>query len=165
MWGEGQGPEVSALPPTPLPTRISGQGNGACGPTFPGGRKKCRAALPAKNSLVAQAFQPVKKWRARSAENGPQIARRRRPAAATFDEIAHLLLFADPSKLRTQEEVLALYPRFAPVGLEEVDLAGASGREDYVRVRLREAGETLWADPVLGPSGLLSPWSRATAWR
>jgi len=37
------------------------------------------------------------------------------------------------------------------------NLAGASGREDYVRVRLREAGETLWADPVLGPSGLLSP--------
>jgi molybdopterin molybdotransferase len=37
------------------------------------------------------------------------------------------------------------------------NLAGASGREDYVRVRLRKEGETLWADPVLGPSGLLSP--------
>jgi molybdopterin molybdotransferase len=37
------------------------------------------------------------------------------------------------------------------------NLAGASGREDYVRVRLRLEGETLWADPVLGPSGLLSP--------
>jgi len=37
------------------------------------------------------------------------------------------------------------------------NLAGASGREDYVRVRLRPDGETLWADPVLGPSGLLSP--------
>ncbi len=37
------------------------------------------------------------------------------------------------------------------------NLAGASGREDYVRVRLRTEGETLWADPVLGPSGLLSP--------
>jgi len=37
------------------------------------------------------------------------------------------------------------------------NLAGASGREDYVRVRLREDGDTLWADPVLGPSGLLSP--------
>ncbi len=37
------------------------------------------------------------------------------------------------------------------------NLAGASGREDYVRVRLRPEGETLWADPVLGPSGLLSP--------
>jgi len=37
------------------------------------------------------------------------------------------------------------------------NLAGASGREDYVRVRLREEGNTLWADPVLGPSGLLSP--------
>ena len=36
------------------------------------------------------------------------------------------------------------------------NLAGASGREDYVRVRLRPEGETLWAEPVLGPSGLLS---------
>jgi len=37
------------------------------------------------------------------------------------------------------------------------NLAGASGREDYVRVRLRREGETLWAEPVLGPSGLISP--------
>jgi molybdopterin molybdotransferase len=37
------------------------------------------------------------------------------------------------------------------------NLAGASGREDYVRVRLRREGDILWADPVLGPSGLLSP--------
>jgi molybdopterin molybdotransferase len=37
------------------------------------------------------------------------------------------------------------------------NLAGASGREDYVRVKLRRENDTLWADPVLGPSGLLSP--------
>jgi molybdopterin molybdotransferase len=37
------------------------------------------------------------------------------------------------------------------------NLAGATGREDWVRVRLRPEGDTLWADPVLGPSGLLSP--------
>jgi molybdopterin molybdotransferase len=37
------------------------------------------------------------------------------------------------------------------------NLAGAMGREDYVRVRLRREEETLWAEPVLGPSGLLSP--------
>jgi molybdopterin molybdotransferase len=37
------------------------------------------------------------------------------------------------------------------------NLAGASGREDFVRVRLRPDKDTLWADPVLGPSGLLSP--------
>jgi len=37
------------------------------------------------------------------------------------------------------------------------NLAGASGREDYVRVRLRPEADELWADPVLGPSGLLSP--------
>jgi molybdopterin molybdotransferase len=37
------------------------------------------------------------------------------------------------------------------------NLAGASGREDFVRMRLRIDNDTLWADPVLGPSGLLSP--------
>jgi molybdopterin molybdotransferase len=37
------------------------------------------------------------------------------------------------------------------------NLAGATGREDYVRVRLRREGDSLWADPVLGPSGMLSP--------
>jgi molybdopterin molybdotransferase len=37
------------------------------------------------------------------------------------------------------------------------NLAGASGREDYVRVRLRREDDALWAEPVLGPSGLLSP--------
>lgn len=37
------------------------------------------------------------------------------------------------------------------------NLAGATGREDFVRVRLRSERDMLWADPVLGPSGLLSP--------
>ncbi len=37
------------------------------------------------------------------------------------------------------------------------NLAGATGREDYVRVRLRYEGETLWADPLLGPSALAFP--------
>jgi molybdopterin molybdotransferase len=37
------------------------------------------------------------------------------------------------------------------------NLAGATGREDYVRVCLRRTDDTIWADPVLGPSGLLSP--------
>lgn len=37
------------------------------------------------------------------------------------------------------------------------NLAGASGREDFVRVRLRVEDDTLWADPILGSSGLLSP--------
>ncbi len=41
------------------------------------------------------------------------------------------------------------------------NLAGASGREDYVRVRLRREDRTLWADPVLGPSGLISPLVRS----
>jgi molybdopterin molybdotransferase len=37
------------------------------------------------------------------------------------------------------------------------NLAGATGREDFVRVHLRSDSDMLWADPVLGPSGLLSP--------
>lgn len=37
------------------------------------------------------------------------------------------------------------------------NLSGASGREDFVRVRLRQEDDILWADPILGPSGLLSP--------
>ena len=37
------------------------------------------------------------------------------------------------------------------------NLAGATGREDFIRVRLRREGETLWADPLLGSSALLSP--------
>jgi molybdopterin molybdotransferase len=43
------------------------------------------------------------------------------------------------------------------IALLSRNLAGATGREDCVRVRLRRDGSTLWADPVLGPSGLLSP--------
>jgi molybdopterin molybdotransferase len=50
----------------------------------------------------------------------------------------------------------APWGRSVTAGLSR-NLAGATGREDYVRVRLRREGETLWADPVLGPSGLLSP--------
>jgi molybdopterin molybdotransferase len=37
------------------------------------------------------------------------------------------------------------------------NLAGAGGREDFVRVRLRQEGDILRADPILGPSALLSP--------
>jgi molybdopterin molybdotransferase len=37
------------------------------------------------------------------------------------------------------------------------NLAGATGREDFVRVRLRRENGLLWADPILGPSALLSP--------
>jgi molybdopterin molybdotransferase len=35
------------------------------------------------------------------------------------------------------------------------NVASAQGRIDFIRVRLRQEGETLWADPVLGKSGLL----------
>ncbi len=37
MWGEGQGPEVPALPPHPPPNPQKGAGEGgAFGPAFPG---------------------------------------------------------------------------------------------------------------------------------
>ncbi|MGE5508803.1 MAG: gephyrin-like molybdotransferase Glp [Chitinophagales bacterium] len=39
-----------------------------------------------------------------------------------------------------------------------VNLASASGREEYVRVKLVERQGELWAEPVLGPSGFLSPF-------
>ena len=42
-------------------------------------------------------------------------------------------------RLQTREEVLALYPRFAPVGTEEVDLAAAVGRVLAGRVAAPEA--------------------------
>jgi molybdopterin molybdotransferase len=35
------------------------------------------------------------------------------------------------------------------------NLASAQGRTDFVRVRLRRDGETLWADPLTGKSGLI----------
>ena len=42
-------------------------------------------------------------------------------------------------RLKTREEVLALYPRFAPVGTEEVELAGAVGRVLAGQVNASEA--------------------------
>lgn len=41
------------------------------------------------------------------------------------------------------------------------NLASSPGREDFIRVRLRSEGDTLWADPVLGPSGLISTMVKA----
>ncbi|HAA89641.1 MAG: Molybdopterin biosynthesis protein MoeA [Thermoanaerobacterales bacterium 50_218] len=39
-------------------------------------------------------------------------------------------------------------------------LASAPGREDFIRVKLRSKDGKLWADPLLGKSGLLSPMVR-----
>lgn len=38
------------------------------------------------------------------------------------------------------------------------NLASASGREEYVQVRIVERQGEIWAEPVLGPSGFLSPF-------
>lgn len=40
-------------------------------------------------------------------------------------------------------------------------LASAPGREDYVRLKLRREQSRLWADPILGKSGLLMPMVEA----
>jgi molybdopterin molybdotransferase len=41
------------------------------------------------------------------------------------------------------------------------NLASTPGREDFIRVRLRSEGEVLWAEPVLGKSGLISTMVKA----
>jgi len=41
------------------------------------------------------------------------------------------------------------------------NLASPPGREEFIRVRLRQEGDTLWADPVLGKSGLISTMVKA----
>jgi molybdopterin molybdotransferase len=41
------------------------------------------------------------------------------------------------------------------------NLASTPGREDFIRVRLRSEDEVLWAEPVLGKSGLISTMVKA----
>jgi molybdopterin molybdotransferase len=41
------------------------------------------------------------------------------------------------------------------------NLASTPGREDFIRVHLRAAGDTVWAEPVLGKSGLISTMVKA----
>ena len=41
------------------------------------------------------------------------------------------------------------------------NLASTPGREDFVRVHLRSEGEIVWAEPVLGKSGLISTMVKA----
>jgi molybdopterin molybdotransferase len=41
------------------------------------------------------------------------------------------------------------------------NLASTPGREDFIRVHLRSEGEIIWAEPVLGKSGLISTMVKA----
>jgi molybdopterin molybdotransferase len=41
------------------------------------------------------------------------------------------------------------------------NLASTPGREDFIRVHLRADGDTVWAEPVLGKSGLISTMVKA----
>jgi len=57
------------------------------------------------------------------------------------------------------EEFLLEFPVTARITR---NLASAAGREDFVRVALRQSGGELLADPVLGKSGLIATMSRAS---
>lgn len=65
--------------------------------------------------------------------------------------VARLLGLADPNH-PWGRQVTATLAR---------NLAGTPGREDFIRVRLREDGGVLWAEPVLGKSGLISTMVKA----
>ncbi len=41
------------------------------------------------------------------------------------------------------------------------NIASAQGRVDYIRVRLEEKGDILWAEPILGKSGLINTMVKA----
>jgi molybdopterin molybdotransferase len=41
------------------------------------------------------------------------------------------------------------------------NLASAQGRVDYVRVRLVQKAEVIWAEPILGKSGLINTMVKA----
>ncbi len=77
------------------------------------------------------------------------------PAAAliSFDLlVAPLLKFGSYRRIK---------PAALPVpALLSRSLASAPGREDFIRVKLRSEKGKLWADPLLGKSGLLSPMVR-----
>ncbi|HHW41734.1 MAG TPA: molybdopterin molybdotransferase MoeA [Syntrophomonadaceae bacterium] len=78
------------------------------------------------------------------------------PAAAmiSFDLlVAPLLRFGSYEKIK---------PGALPVRAAlSRSLASAPGREEYIRVKLRREQEKLYADPVLGKSGLLAPMVEA----
>jgi molybdopterin molybdotransferase len=111
--------------------------------------------LPASEILVhGVALRPGKPTiLAAVGEGQPLLGLPGHPAsAAVVMEVLGRPLLAQLSGLQPR----AAWGRTVTASLSR-NLAGASGREDYVRVRLRLEGGTLWADPVLGPSGLLSP--------
>ncbi len=56
----------------------------------------------------------------------------------------------------TEDSVLRLQARLSR------NVASKQGRVDFIRVRLRHEGSRLWADPVLGKSGLISTMVNAT---
>ncbi len=58
-----------------------------------------------------------------------------------------------------EEEFLLGFPVTARITR---NMRSAAGREDFVRVSLRQQGGVLYADPVLGKSGLIATMSRAS---
>ena len=41
------------------------------------------------------------------------------------------------------------------------NIASSSGREDHIRVALEERGDEIWANPILGKSGLITTLVKA----
>ena len=48
-----------------------------------------------------------------------------------------------------------------PTALLSRNISSAQGRRDYIRVRLIKKGDTLWAEPILGKSGLINTMIKA----
>jgi molybdopterin molybdotransferase len=63
-------------------------------------------------------------------------------------------------RLQGQTAPTPWWGRTVPATLSR-NLASTPGREDFIRVRLRSENQALWADPVLGKSGLISTMVKA----
>lgn len=68
-------------------------------------------------------------------------------AMIVYDILVHPLLYANSYKTKLEAGVQAKLSR---------NLASATGREDHIRVKLVMKEDGLWAEPVLGKSGLIS---------
>lgn len=68
-------------------------------------------------------------------------------AMIVYDTLVHPLLYANSYEAKLEAGVPAKLSR---------NLASATGREDHIRVKLVMKEDGLWAEPVLGKSGLIS---------
>jgi molybdopterin molybdotransferase len=74
--------------------------------------------------------------------------------------IMEVLVKSLVARLLGQAAPTPLWGRTVPATLSR-NLASTPGREDFIRVRLRSENDSVWADPVLGKSGLISTMVKA----